>query len=268
MRRAFTALLVLLALTLCSSPASAQKERAERPTYAVGDKWLRTDGAFDLIRIEGDVYVFAADRGREVRLSRDLALTKVVSRGSVDFELDPAPKISWPLEVGKEGYASALLRTGRNPAGAQVRIFWRVEAYEYVNTPAGTIRAFRILMSLVVGGSGGASAGREWGTIQSWYAPDPGQIVAMRSSPDSLPTFRVVAFDRPSAPAPLAVALADPRDQTRTAAEEIVVSGKVTSGKGVSRVTVSLNGADVSRQEEKAAAAKDLALRDRKSTRL
>ncbi|MBI1959705.1 MAG: hypothetical protein HYS36_10840 [Candidatus Rokubacteria bacterium] len=128
MRRAFTALLGLLALALGSIPASAQKERAERPTYAVGDKWLRTDGAFDLIRIEGDVYVFAADRGREVHLSRDLALTKVVSRGSVDFEIDPAPKISWPLEVGKEGYASALLRTGRNPAGAQVRVFWRVEA--------------------------------------------------------------------------------------------------------------------------------------------
>ncbi|OGK85808.1 MAG: hypothetical protein A2X52_11070 [Candidatus Rokubacteria bacterium GWC2_70_16] len=264
MRRAFTALLVLLALALAlalgSIPASAQKERAERPTYAVGDKWLRSDGAFDLIRIEGDVYVFAADRGREVHLSRDLTLTKVVSRGSVDFELDPAPKISWPLEVGKEGYASGLLRTGRNPAGAQVRVFWRVEAYEYVNTPAGSIRAFRILMSLA-GGFGGGGAGREWGTIQTWYAPDPGQIVLMRAPPGTVPSFRVVAFDRPAVPAPLAVALADPKDQVRVAAEELVVSGKVTSGKGVSRVTVSLNGADLSRQEEKAAPAKELALR-------
>jgi len=91
MRRAFTALLGLLALALGSIPASAQKERAERPTYAVGDKWLRTDGAFDLIRIEGDVYVFAADRGREVHLSRDLALTKVVSRGSVETSTQGSP---------------------------------------------------------------------------------------------------------------------------------------------------------------------------------
>ncbi|MBI1959704.1 MAG: hypothetical protein HYS36_10835, partial [Candidatus Rokubacteria bacterium] len=83
----------------------------------------------------------------------------------------------------------------------------------------------------------------------------------MRSPPGAVPTFRVVAFDRPAVPAPLAVALADPKDQTRMAAEEVVVSGKVTSGKGVARVTVSLNGADVSRQEEKAAAAKELALR-------
>ncbi|MBI2529008.1 MAG: caspase family protein [Candidatus Rokubacteria bacterium] len=260
MTRASAALLVLLAVALGPSPAAAQKERAERPSYAVGDKWLRSDGAFDLIRIEGDVYIFASDRGREVHLSRDLALTKVVSRGSVDFELDPAPKISWPLEVGKEGYASALLRTGRNPVGAQVRVFWRVEAYEPVKTPAGTVTAFRILMSLA-GTFGGPAAGREWGTIHSWYAPDPGQIVAMRSPPGPLPSFRVVAFDRPAMPAPLAVALADPKDQIRVAAEEVVVSGKVTSGKGVSAVSVSLNGTDLSRQEEKGAPPKELALR-------
>jgi len=261
MRRAVTALLVLIALALGSSPALAQKERAERPTYAVGDKWLRTDGAFDLIRIEGDVYVFAADRGRQMHLSRDLALTKVVSRDGIAFELDPAPKISWPLEVGKEGYASALLRTGRAPAGIQARVFWRVEAYESVSTPAGgTISAFRVLMSLATGAGGGGSS-QQWGTIQSWYAPGPGQIVGMRSSPGWLPNFRVVAFDRPAAPSPLAVALADPKDQVRVAAEEVVVSGQVTSGKGVSRVTVSLNGAEVSRQGDKAAAAKELTLR-------
>ena len=39
-------------LVLCGGLAAwAQAPKAERPTYAVGDKWIRSDGAYDLIRI-------------------------------------------------------------------------------------------------------------------------------------------------------------------------------------------------------------------------
>src|SRR5690242_13224715 len=58
------ALLVLVVLLLAGASAWAQAPKAERPTYAIGDKWIRCDGAYDLIRIENGRYVFAADGGR------------------------------------------------------------------------------------------------------------------------------------------------------------------------------------------------------------
>src|SRR4026208_1241893 len=71
--------------------ASAQVPRAERPTYAVGDKWIRSDGAYDLIRVENGRYVFAADGGREVHLTRDLGVAKIVRAGQGLLELEPPP---------------------------------------------------------------------------------------------------------------------------------------------------------------------------------
>src|SRR6266853_98110 len=72
------ALLALVLLGGVAAPARAQGLRAERPSYSVGDKWIRSDGAYDLIRIENARYVFAADGGREVHLTRDLGLAKIV----------------------------------------------------------------------------------------------------------------------------------------------------------------------------------------------
>ena len=45
--RLLLALAVLLPLTV-----AADTPRAERPTYAVGDRWVRNDGVYELIRIE------------------------------------------------------------------------------------------------------------------------------------------------------------------------------------------------------------------------
>ena len=91
------ALLTVLSLTLLSAaPASGQAPKAERPTYAVGDKWIRSDGAYDLIRIENGRYVFAADGGREVHLTRDLGIARIVRGGQVVLELEPPASPTWP----------------------------------------------------------------------------------------------------------------------------------------------------------------------------
>ncbi len=61
-RTALARLASALALALVLSPALAQaqtKPRAERPTYTLGEKWVRNDGLYELIRIEKDVYVFS-----------------------------------------------------------------------------------------------------------------------------------------------------------------------------------------------------------------
>src|SRR5690242_2360737 len=106
--------LVLLAGVLLAgaiAPAWAQAPRAERPSYTVGDRWIRSDGAYDLIRIENARYVFAADGGREVHLTRDLGVAKIVRGGKTLLELEPPPALTWPLEVGQWGVSWLTLKT-------------------------------------------------------------------------------------------------------------------------------------------------------------
>ena len=93
---------LLLALLLATTASLAQKPQAERPTYAVGERWVRNDGVFELIRIEGEHYVFAASADRQVHLTRDLMVARI-QKGMSLLEFDPPPKVSWPLEVGRSG---------------------------------------------------------------------------------------------------------------------------------------------------------------------
>ena len=89
-----TAILTLVLLAGALAPAWGQAPRADRPSYAVGDKWIRSDGAYDLIRIENARYVFAADGGREVHLTRDLGVAKIVRGGQTLLEMDPPPALT------------------------------------------------------------------------------------------------------------------------------------------------------------------------------
>ena len=62
-------LAILLLLAACAAPQqetgpAEPPPRAERPTYALGEKWLLDLGAYELIRIEDDRYIFSAGRGR------------------------------------------------------------------------------------------------------------------------------------------------------------------------------------------------------------
>ncbi len=217
------------------------KPRAERPTYQVGEKWIRTDGVYELIRIEKDLYIFAQGPYYQVRLTKDLAVANV-QRGEYVMEFDPPPRLTWPLEVGKRGVSSGLWRAPLCPSGCPAHFFWKVEAYEDVDVVAGTFKAFRISLTFK------AKWGLPW-ELQTWYAPEVRQFVKAEGNNLELLSFQVVSVDRPVS-SPLQVALQEPKDQTRVTTEEIGVTGKVTGGKGVARVTVTLNGQEVSRQEE------------------
>jgi len=74
---------------------------------------------------------------------------------------------------------------------------------------------------------------------------------------------RTLFFERPSPPAaptpapptvaaltPLLVTISSPRDQARVEQESIALAGLASGGKGVSRVVVTLNGVEVTRQTE------------------
>jgi hypothetical protein len=238
-------LLAGVAICVCLSPpavsASDQpKPRAERPTYTLGEKWIRDDGAYELIRIEGDRYIFSAGPGKEIHLSKDLGLAK-----TKDEEFDPPLPLVWPLEVGK--WARSDVKVGSE----LMRCIWSVDAYEDLRVPAGTFKAFRIAFTL----HGGSNFMHSMAVIKAWYAPEARQLVKMESS-GRVPiigslrvSFQVVAVDRPR-PAPLGIALIQPKDQSRLSSDHITLTGTATGGKGVVRVTVTLNGQEVARQEE------------------
>jgi hypothetical protein len=239
--------------------AWAQAPRAERPSYSVGDKWIRSDGAYDLIRIENSRYVFAADGGREVHLTRDLAVAKVVRGGQVLLELEPPPGLTWPLEVGRSGVAWLTLKSLDPQFGQSVvRLTWKVDAYQDVRVPAGVFKAFRIVQVLEPRFLAAAPQSRRL-ELAFWYAPAIEQLVRADGNDLTGLAFQAVALDKPTV-APLAVALADPKDQGRVATERITLTGKVTGGTGPLKIAVTLNGAEIARQQEPGTPGKDVAL--------
>jgi len=248
-----------LLLLLWSAPAVAQTPKAERPSYTVGDKWIRSDGAYDLIRIENGRYVFAADGGREVHLTRDLGIAKIVRGGQALLELDPAASPAWPLEVGQWGVSWLTLKSLDPQYGQSlVRLSWKVDAYEDVRVPAGTFKAFRVVQVLEPRFLAASPQARRL-ELALWYAPSIRQLVRAEGNDLSGFAFQTVAVDGQVAP-PLAVTVTDPKDQGRVSAERLDVTGKVSGGTGSLRIAVTLNGAEVARQQEPTAPGRDVPL--------
>ena len=257
MRRGPAALAFLSALAWMAEaePGFAQRPSAERPTYEVGMRWLLNDGAYDLIRATSDVYFFAAGPNRQIQLTRDLGLYRVLKDGRVDWQIDPPPPIKWPLEVGKFGTLfNAVLHSREYPSGLPVQLTWQVKAYESVQVPAGAYQAFRILYTAEYIGDplkrSGAIAGRQSWSVEMWYAPEARQIVKAEGAGLRGLDFQLVAAD-PSAPAALQVILDDPKDQVHTSSAETMVGGKATAGAGVARVLATLNGAEILARAER-----------------
>ena len=250
-------LLAALALVLLPPAAGAQKPQAERPTYAVGDRWVRNDGVYELIRIEKDQYVFAASAERQVRLTKDLMLA-LVQKNNALLEFDPPPAIAWPLEVGKSGSSWGTWRWEGNSAGVYSRFLWNVASFDDIPIPGGRIKAFRIDVRIETPRD--SNRGREQRVFQlsMWYAPQARQLVKItavnpRGDPWGLPSFVIAAVDRPE---PLRIALEPPAPGP--AGDRTLVKGVARSGNGVVDVIVSLNGTQVAREGARAAPAPTL----------
>jgi hypothetical protein len=287
---------VLVALPLV---AGAQKPRAERPTYVVGDTWALADATFKLARVDRGSYVFTAD-DREIWLSRDLT-PQHVRRGRDSIEFDPAPSLTWPLEVGRRGARISLVRfRGSENGDVEVYTTWRVMDYEEVATGGGRVPAFRIhhTVDVEIPGRFNVNPHQQYGLIARaarfeytvWYAPSVQRIVKGVSGkplltfemggppavaaqpspsppkpeaksepprpepakPEPVPPRAAPVAPRPvPAAAPLAVSLTSPADQSRVDRDTIPLVGLVTSGRGVSRVVVTLNGAEVAVADER-----------------
>ncbi len=174
------AAIVLSACSTSQGPATAlnQKPRAERPTYVIGEKWMRNDGVYTLIRIESDRYIFSAGPGQEIHLTKDLMVARV-QQGQLFWEFDPPPVLTWPLEVGKWGTSWVLVRTLSFPEGLRAELTWSVEGYQDIHVlSAGTFKVFRISLSV--------RPERLYlhtpGVAQLWYAPEVRRFVKMEGT--------------------------------------------------------------------------------------
>jgi hypothetical protein len=257
MRRASAALAlsVVLASLAIAVPALAQKPVAARPSYELGARWLLSDGAYDLIKSGGDGYVFAASPSRQIQLTPELGMARILKDGAVEWQLDPPPKLKWPMEIGKWGVNyNAVLRNRDWPQGILVNLTWEVKAYESVQVPAGTYQAFRIQYLAEYQGDitrrGVAIPGRQSWTLTTWYAPEAQQFVKAEGVGLRGVDFQLVASDK-SAPTPLQVVLADPKDQVHVSGADLTVAGKVTAPAGVARVAATLNGVEVFNRAER-----------------
>jgi hypothetical protein len=127
-------LVASVALVFClSAPvlhAAPAKPRAERPTYTLAEKWIRDDGAYALVRIEDDRYVFAAGPEREIHLTKDLAIAKV-RRAQETFEWAPPPPLAWPNLIPSDADPEDLYATAF-PMDELQTIFDRLESERVV----------------------------------------------------------------------------------------------------------------------------------------
>jgi len=243
---------ILLLLLLCPAAVTAQpKPRAERPTYTLGEKWIRSDGLYELIRVEKDRYVFSARPKWEVHLSKDLGIARV-QHGDGVIEFTHPIDLKWPLEVGQTG---SLNTTWQTPITSgrwlPVAVTWKVASYEDVQVFAGTFKAFRILMTFT-------RQDRRQFEYTLWYAPDARQFVKMDGA-SSLLKFQIAGLDRPTA-GPIQFALEGLPEKDRIGVDGFTIGGKVTAGKGLATVTVTVNGAEVATRDARRAPKPEIAL--------
>ena len=202
--------------------SAADKPRAERPVYRVGDKWIRTDGIYVLVRIDKDVYVFSAGGGKEFHLTKDLGITKIILDGRTELDLEPPPQLNWPLAVGKWGVTRGLWRSATPQPLANftgnISLSWQVDAHEDVVTAAGTFQAFRITQKIeTVAGSFGGS-GQQFGQVVLWYAPGVQRFVKAQGNLKGL-NWELNRTTTPTPPPVVASPMPEPAEPPRPPAE-------------------------------------------------
>ena len=82
-----------------------------------------------------------------------------------------------------------------------------------------------------------------------WYAPEARQFVKVDGAQGFL-KFQIAGLDRPSA-GPIQFALEGLPEKERIGVDGFTIGGKVTAPKGLAKVVVTVNGAEVSSADER-----------------
>jgi hypothetical protein len=229
---------------------------------------VRNDGVYEMVRMEGDLYVFAAGATEEIRLSRDLMPVTSVTLGSTELEFLPAPSLPWPLRVGQTGTAKGTVREARYrsvPVPGSLR--WAVEAHEEVAVPAGRFQAFRLVFDVRDEDTPppGSAQGRgfyqpdvrtRW-RFRLWYAPEVGQFVKGESN-DVLKMNFVILAVGPGEAAPLTLRVDGLADGIRVTDGKLLVSGMASAGRRITMLTVEVNDTGVLVEDRRRVPLKEL----------
>jgi hypothetical protein len=170
---------------------------AERPTYTLGQKWIRNDGEYTLTKIGPDAYVFSVGPDQEIHLTKDLMVGRAQQGGWVT-EFESLPQV-WPPVVGKWGSGYGRCKIPSEPTMASVRYEWSIDAYEEIQVPAGSFKAFRIVMAWEPTETR-AGFGRK--RLVSWYAPGVRQLLKAEFTDAGPLNFQVVSVDQQATVAP------------------------------------------------------------------
>ena len=264
--------------TVAVSPATGQPTAAPRPAYQVGQRWVRTDGVWELTYVGEEVYVFNDAHTSEIVLSHDLLPVRFIDRrpltrrpgqaNNEPFSFHPAPRLDWPLAVGKRGASKGSwgyfydevihLPSPYNPTVVYARTLtfstrvdatfaWSIEAYEQVRVPAGTFDAYRLHFTITADDPKAEHA-PTW-RMRTWYAPAIRQFVAADGTNiGDLLAFRLASVDR-GGPEPVTVVLREPEEGAESPKPDLLVSGRAAADQGIVQLTVSVNGREIVRQE-------------------
>lgn len=89
-------------------------------------------------------YEYAA--GATLQTDRVGLLATLDRNGNPLMRYDPPLSFEWPLEVGRSWTQQHLLRIGASGEPVPMTSRWKVEAHEEVTVPAGTFKAWKIVM--------------------------------------------------------------------------------------------------------------------------
>ncbi|MBM4441463.1 MAG: hypothetical protein FJ027_13695, partial [Candidatus Rokubacteria bacterium] len=282
MGRAIFGLVLALAAAGCATvdvkPLATSAPPAERPAYAIGHRWIRSDGLWELTAATETSYRFTrGDGGAVMWMTRDLVPERTdllhlsTASGSPGdrFTFDPPARLEWPLAVGKRGASKGrwafdfeethwltnragqpYARTMRFRTSAAATLSWVVDAWEEVRVPAGRFEAYRVVYTLTADEPEVRKNAPPW-TLRMWYAPAIRQFVAADGQHVGLLAFRLLTTD-PQLGEPVQVALRDPPERSEAVEPRVTVTGRASAGRGVGRVAVSVNGEEAWRREEPA----------------
>lgn len=116
-----------------------------------------------------------------------------------------------------------------------------------MRVPAGVFAAYRLHYRITADDPEEKNVPTWW--LRTWYAPEIRQFIAAEGRNADDLEFQLVGVD-PVLTAPLRLFVRDPEDRAQVTRDELTVTGRASAGKGIARVTVSVNGAEVHRRDE------------------
>ena len=186
----------IVALLVSVLPAAGSDDPAMLPVYEIGYVWPLGDAAYELVRIEDGVYIFASPTA-EIRLNKSLGLVGA-RRGQDYLELTSEGTLAWPMKPGDWGKTFAQWRSsghvrrglfGQNAMRLSPELLvWHVEGYEDVAFANTKIRTLKILYQVMAPWIAGQEI-LQW-EIAMWYAPSAGVFVKAVD-----PMFGIVNFE-------------------------------------------------------------------------